>query len=165
MRDYDASDAAAVLELNAACQPEVGPMDGAKLDLLVAAAPFFRVVTDEAGLLGFVVGLDETSTTYQSPNYWWFHDRHDTFAYVDRIAIAERGRGQGLGQAFYRAFETWAIEANKSVLTAEVNTIPDNPASHRFHERFGFSGVERRRPYGPDEEVLMYERDLPADSA
>ncbi len=160
MRSFRPEDADQVLALNADCQPEVGPMDEEKLRLLVDAARCFWVIDDDHGIAGFCIGLDETSTTYQSPNYRWFQNRHETFAYVDRIAIDERARGLGLGQQFYRAFAAWAVDAGKPFLTAEVNTLPDNPASHRFHQRFGFVGVERRRPYGPDEEVLMYELGL-----
>ena len=65
-----------------------------------------------------------------------------------------------VGQNFYRAAEAWAYGTGKSVLAAEVNTVPDNPASHRFHQAFGFVEVGRAKPYGGEEEVAYYEKKL-----
>jgi predicted GNAT superfamily acetyltransferase len=158
MRAYQPVDAEAVLRINLECVPEVGDMDAAKLALFEQIAGFFAVVEHGGDVVGFLIGLDEFAHAYTSPNYRWFADRHGAFAYVDRIALSERARGNGFGPDLYRAFESWAVGGGKPVLTAEVNTIPDNPRSHRFHETFGFAEVERRRPYGPDEEVAMYEK-------
>lgn len=160
MRPYTSADAAAVLAINEECVPEVGEMNDEKLALLQRNASFFVVVEVDEEVVGFLIGLDENATEYGSPNYGWFHGRHESFAYVDRIALSSAARGRGFGPDLYSAFEAWATGAGKPVLTAEVNTIPDNPRSHRFHERFGFVIVDRQRPYGPDEEVAMYEKPL-----
>lgn len=160
MRAYQPTDAEVVLRINRECVPEVGAMDASKLALFEQIAGFFTVVEDGADVVGFLIGLDEHAIEYGSPNYRWFADRHRTFAYVDRIALAEEARGNGYGPDLYRAFECWAVDLGKPILAAEVNTIPDNPRSHRFHETFGFAEVERRRPYGPSEEVAMYEKAL-----
>jgi predicted GNAT superfamily acetyltransferase len=158
MRAYEMSDAREVLAINEECVPEVGAMDVERLELLQRNSGFFAVVEVDDAVVGFLLGLDEHALEYESPNYRWFSERHASFAYIDRIALSEAARGMGLGQDLYRAFEAWSIGHGKPLLTAEVNTIPDNPRSHRFHETFGFSVVERVRPYGPDEEVAMYEK-------
>lgn len=158
MRQYESADAAAVLAINEECVPAVGEMNEEKLALLQRNASFFVVVEIDDEVVGFLVGLDETANEYGSPNYRWFCDRHESFAYVDRIALSGTARGRGFGPDLYSAFEAWAERAGKPVLTAEVNTIPDNPRSHRFHGLLGFVVVDRRRPYGPDEEVAMYEK-------
>lgn len=161
MRAYEPADADAVLALNAQCVPEVGEMDAEKLNYFASNASFLAVEENESGeILGFLVGLDEEARDYTSNNYAWFRERHESFAYVDRIAIDEPARGQGVGQDFYRAAEAWAYGTGKSVLAAEVNTVPDNPASHRFHQAFGFVEVGRAKPYGGEEEVAYYEKKL-----
>ncbi len=159
MRAYEPADAEAVLAINTECIPEVGEMDAEKLEYFARVAGFLVVETNEDDdVIGFLIGLDETATDYPSNNYAHFKSRHDQFAYVDRIAITEAGRGRGAGQAFYNAFEAWAYGFGKRVLAAEVNTVPDNPASHRFHQAFGFTEMARGNPYGGEEEVAYYEK-------
>ncbi len=161
MRAYEPADADAVLAINAECVPAVGDLDEQRLAFFAEHAGFMAVEEGEDGtILGFLIGLDETATTYWSNNYKWFSERLDSFAYVDRIALTETARGQGVGPAFYRAFEAWAIGHGKPDLTAEVNTVPDNPHSHHFHLKFGFAEVGRANPYGGDEEVAYYQKAL-----
>jgi len=161
MRSYEEADAQAVLAINAECVPEVGEMDEEKLAYFVGAAGLFLVETsDDDAVVGFLIGLDETATEYGSNNYAFFRGRNDEFGYVDRIAITEAGRGKGIGQSFYNAFEAWTYGHGKRILAAEVNTVPDNPPSHRFHLAFGFTEVERANPYGGEEEVAYYEKAL-----
>lgn len=165
IRPARTGDAADLLALNAANVPEVGTMDDAKLSAFLERAPLFLVVelaaaggaVDESEVVGMLICLTERSTFYQSPNYRWFAERHECFAYVDRIALAPAARGTGCGPALYRRAVAVTEAAGRPVLCAEVNTEPDNPRSHRFHQRFGFVEVGRARPYGPDEEVAMYE--------
>lgn len=160
IRDATRADHAAVLALNAANVPEVGTMDAAKLDFFFDESPYFKVVELDGDVAGFLIGLTEGNTDYPSKNYHWFIERHDSFAYVDRIAIGASARGQGWGPALYTDFEGWAIANNRPRLAAEVNTEPPNPRSLRFHEIFGFQQVGRFRPYGPDEEVAMVIKEL-----
>ncbi len=164
IRPYVATDAPGVIALNQANLPEVGPMDHAKLDGLAADAVLLLVADDDdAGIVGMLIVLDEHAS-YPSPNYRWFVDRYDSFWYVDRIAVSPETRGQGLAASFYAAAIDAARDAGRRYLCAEVNTIPDNPPSHRFHEKNGFVEVARERPYTPDAEVAMYARDLQTDS-
>ena len=156
IRRFRHSDVDAVLALNAANVPEVGPMDRTKLDLLEDAAALFAVVELDGSIEGALVVLEEGSA-YASPNYRWFSDRHDEFAYVDRIMLSPATRGMGWGIKLYDAGVSTARRLGKGVLTAEVNTEPPNPRSVRFHEAFGFVEVGRERPYGPHEEVAMFE--------
>ena len=62
--------------------------------------------------------------------------------------------------SFYSAFEDWARASAKPILAAEVNTVPDNPHSHHFHRSFGFGEVGRANPYGGEEEVAYYVKEL-----
>lgn len=156
IRQYRQSDADSVLALNAANVPEVGPMDRTKLEFFAEAAALFSVVELDGLIEGALVVLEE-DTSYASPNYRWFADRHEVFAYVDRVMLSPATRGQGWGVKLYDAAAITARELGKGVLTAEVNTEPPNPRSIHFHEAFGFVEIGRERPYGPQEEVAMFE--------
>lgn len=154
IRRFDGRDRAAVLAINASNVPEVGTMDDSKLDLLLAEAVDVSVVDVDGHVVGFMVLLGPGGD-YASPNYAWFTERYDDFVYVDRIAIDEADRGQGWGPRFYERAVEIATVRSAPVLLAEVNTVPPNPRSLRFHEIFGFAEVGREQPYGGDEEVSM----------
>jgi len=164
IRDFDPADTdqtTAVLALNAANVPEVGPMDANKLAFFASTSPYFKIVEGSAGeIIGMLIGLTQNEVAYQSPNFKWFCERNERFAYVDRIAIAENGRGQGWGPALYTDFASWARAQKLPMMCAEVNTIPPNPRSAHFHEVFGFEEAARTNPYGPNEEVAMLELTL-----
>ncbi len=160
IRDATAADRDVAVAINLACMPEVGSMDNEKFDFFLNTSKFFKVVELDGEVVGLLVGLTEQDTDYPSKNYKWFCERHTSFAYIDRIALSEASRGKGFGPALYDAFEAWAREHGKPMLCAEVNTVPDNPRSRRFHEIFGFVEVGREQPYGGDEEVAMYDKPL-----
>ncbi len=159
IRPYAVADADAVLALNAANVPEVGEMDRAKLDFLVAERLEVYVVEVTGAIVGAIFLMREGSS-YTSTNYAYFSDRHERFAYVDRVMLAAEARGLGWGPALYAVAEAVARTADLPFLCAEVNTIPENPRSLHFHEVAGFLPLERRLPYGTDEEVLMLEKPL-----
>lgn len=182
MRSYESTDADAVMAINEANLPAVGELDAEKLEFFAANASFFVVAEarDFAGsgqtagsddsvlaeldsdptVLGFLIGLDENVTGYGSNNYAWFKERFPSFGYIDRVAVSADAQGKGLGPAMYRAFEAWAIGFGKSYLLAEVNTIPDNPHSHHFHQKFSFEETGRGNPYGDEQEVAYYQKSL-----
>lgn len=163
-RPYVPGDAASAHALNEANVPEVGSADADRWAWLMSLADHAEVVAHDGEIAGILVGFAEGSA-YDSPNYRWFADRHARFAYVDRIAVAEPFRGAGVAQDLYRSFEAWAQGRGISVLCAEVNTVPPNPRSLRFHERFGFAVVADLEPW-PDTEpghrVAMVEKRLAA---
>lgn len=135
-------------------------MDQAKLDAFIEWAPYVRVVEVNGSLAGLIIGLLEDAP-YDSPNFGWFATRYDQFAYVDRVAIAEVNRGEGWGPALYRDFEAWAVGQGRRTLCAEVNTVPPNPRSLRFHDLFGFDLVDQFEPTGsPDYRVGMMVKTL-----
>jgi uncharacterized protein len=160
IRDYRPEDAEAVLLLNETSQPEVGPMDADRLALFERISPYFKVIEIEGEVVGMLIGLTESEAEYPSLNFGWFRRRLDRFAYVDRVALAPSARGRGWGPALYHDFETWARGHDRPGICAEVNTIPPNERSMRFHRIFGFVEIGRFRPYGPDTEVAMLRKPL-----
>ncbi len=159
IRPLDPADLVALRVVNAANEPEVGPLDDDRIELFTAAAARFQVVEAGGTVVGLFVGLGE-ALDYASPNYRWFAGRHARFAYVDRIALQPAVRGLGVADALYDEFEGWAAASGRTVVCAEVNTVPPNPRSLRFHQRRGFEVVTELAPYGGEERVAMVEKVL-----
>ena len=160
IRTYSDQDADQVMALNLQCVPEVGTMDAEKLAAFADWAPYFKVVEVDGSIVGFLIGLTEEAP-YGSPNFGWFVEKYPSFAYVDRVAVAESERGAGWGPALYRDFEQWAADNQRPMLCAEVNVGPPNPRSLRFHEIFGFDTVDQFEPTGSsDYRVVMLVKTL-----
>lgn len=159
IRDVTADDVERVVAVNRANEPEVGPLDDERVALFFAEADRFQAVEVGGEIVGVFVGLVE-GLAYPSPNYRWFCDRHDRFAYVDRIALQPEARGLGVAAAIYDDFAMWAKSSGRPVLCAEVNTEPPNPRSLAFHRRQGFEVVDEIAPYGGAERVAMVEKGL-----
>ena len=90
-------------------------------------------------LAGFVLCL-LPKTRYGSLNYKWFNERYDEFLYVDRIAVADDARDNGIGSTLYDQVIAHAEHLTCPV-TAEVSLRPPNPGSVRFHARHGFDEI------------------------
>ena len=163
MRPYEPADAAGARALNEANVPEVGSADAERWEWLVDLAEHVEVAEADGEVVAFLVGFAEGSD-YDSPNYRWFGARHGRFAYVDRVAVAEAHRGTGIAHELYRSFEAWGRGRGAGVLCAEVNTVPPNPRSRRFHARLGFLPVAETEPWAetePGHLVAMVEKPVP----
>jgi len=158
MRDITDSDLDAVLSLNQSEVPHVGSVDREKMHWFAAHASYFRVATDGDRVAAFLVGF-RPGTSYASPNYRWFCDRYDDFAYVDRIAVAEFARRSGFASRLYDDFAT-AVPDTVQFMTCEVNILPPNESSMTFHERLGFRQVGSQSYEGGSKEVAMLARNL-----
>lgn len=129
-----------ILALNAAHVPHLGAVDGPALAELWRTSELAAVTRDAKGITGFVLALTPDAP-YASPNFRWFCERGGRFLYVDRIAVASRCHGQGIGRALYAAVFDAARRNGFSTVTCEVNTLPANPDSLAFHARLGFERV------------------------
>jgi predicted GNAT superfamily acetyltransferase len=161
IRDLVPTDLDRVLEINQANTPEVGSVDADRLAFLVdQCAIALAAVVDEL-LVGFVLALAPGSA-YDSVNYRWFMDRDGDTMYLDRVAIEQAHRGQGLGTGLYDAVfeEIGRSHSRLRRLGLEVNIDPPNPGSLAFHHRYGFIEVgTQRTPYGA--EVSLMTKDVP----
>ena len=134
--DQDLND---IWSINQENIPEVGSVPNlTRMKALVDWSSHVIVVRSEE-VVGFIVLMRE-GETYDSLNYDFFNSKDDPFLYVDRIAIKDTYRRQGLGSMLYE--KTIEIAEYLELDTCcEVNTLPRNDASLSFHERFGFREV------------------------
>ena len=130
-----------VLQINERAVPHVNSLGMEKMRDLRSQAAYFRVATagDSGSVAAFLIGLTPDAR-YRSPNFLWFCRNYPSFAYIDRIAVAEHARRHGLASALYDDLERHFSE-RFPMLACEVNLRPSNPASMKFHMRHGFRQV------------------------
>jgi predicted GNAT superfamily acetyltransferase len=132
-----------IYDLNQANTPKVGPLESINhLKKLIELSAYNLLVQDDDEIVGFIICMREGSA-YGSENYKFFTKRLKKFLYVDRVAIDERHRRAGLGQAIYEDIFAQASEDNLPI-ALEVNTEPINQPSLNFHEKMGFDKVGSR---------------------
>lgn len=128
------ADETALLALNNAHAAELSELDTHELRRLLSIALTARVIGDaEAFLLTFDQDAD-----YRSPNFLWFRERYERFAYVDRIVVAPTARRGGHARRLYEELFAIARAAGHTRVCCEVNSDPPNPISDAFHARLGF---------------------------
>ncbi|MEC8632792.1 MAG: GNAT family N-acetyltransferase [Candidatus Thermoplasmatota archaeon] len=139
IRHLTHADVEAMWVINEEGLPGTGRVSPSELTALLDLASLSLGAFDAQHMLGFVICLPP-QTTYGSLNYAWFNQRYDAFLYVDRIAVATDHRNRGVGSALYSQV---IAEANEQAVpvAAEVNLVPPNPGSVRFHHRFNFVEV------------------------
>lgn len=144
IRDVREHELDSVLALNNAAGPTILPFDQARLRHFFESAEYFRVAERDGTLAGFMIGVG-SEDGHDSSNFRWFAERYDRFFYIDRIVVASRRRGGGVGRAFYADAQSYA-ELRYPLLACEVfldtandPSLPD-PAL-LFHGSFGFREV------------------------
>ena len=132
-------DASSVWIINEQGLPGTGKVTVQEISHLIAISDVSLGVFEQDKMLGFVICLSP-NLDYGSLNYAWFNENYDDFLYVDRIAVATEHRNNGIGSFIYQ--ELINISQQKQIpITAEVNLVPPNPGSMKFHFRFDFSEV------------------------
>ena len=114
-------------------------MDGSHLRNAESSLSCYSIVVKDNEIKGFIICFREKSS-YDSPNYKFFSNTESKFLYIDRIAIKDSFRRQGIGKSFYEHIEKIAI-TKEIPLCCEVNTLPKNLISIKFHESFGFKKI------------------------
>ncbi len=139
IRDVREHELDSVLALNNAAGPAILPLDTARLRRLHSQAEYFRIAERDGGLAGFLIGFGPDAE-HESDNYRWFSARHPQFFYIDRVAVASRRRGGGVGRALYADVQSFA-ELRYPQLACEVFLEQDSDPALLFHGSFGFREI------------------------
>lgn len=151
LRELTHHDVGSMWVINEQGLPGTGQVSKQQMAGLLNLSALSLGVFRDQELLGFVICLPP-GTSYGSLNYAWFNQRFETFMYVDRIAVAQHQRDQGIGSMLYDEVIARSDEQGVPV-AAEVNSRPPNPGSVRFHERFRFKQVGEL--HHQDKSVMM----------
>lgn len=157
IRDITPAHFKTFLSLNDEFTHWTSPLDAQALEYMFGFADYARQIDGGAGVL---IGYAH-DTSY--PDHWnleWLRQHLTNFFYIDRIIIAAAAQGQGLGQSLYEDIADFARARGHSHLACEVNTVPNNPGSHRFHLNFGFEPIGERDFPEYDKSVRYYAKAL-----
>jgi predicted GNAT superfamily acetyltransferase len=160
IRDVREHDLDAVLALNNTAGRSILALDAARLRYFFDHADYFRVAEIDGHLAGFLIAL-RNGADYHSPNYRWFSERYQDFAYIDRIVIANAYRRHGLGRIFYCDVCSYA-EMRVPVLTCEVFLEPRDDVVVLFHGTYGFQEVGQQRMGEDGPQVSLLAMALPS---
>jgi uncharacterized protein len=139
IRELARRDHERVLELNQASVQELSPLDEQRLEHILALTHQSLVAASDNGdVLAFAIAI-APGTDYDSLNYTTLGEMFESFLYLDRIAVADSARRQGLGAALYDAMEAAAAPFGRMV--CDVNIEPRNDASLAFHAVRGYREV------------------------
>ena len=112
----------------------------------------------DGNLAGFLIGFG-SNCTHDSSNFAWFKSRYPDFFYIDRIVVASRRRGGGVGRAFYADVQSYA-ELRYPLLCCEVFLDHGADPALLFHGSFGFSEVGQNTMPGVDVRASMMMKPL-----
>ena len=128
---------AKILRMNEEFVHWLSPLDEDGLTDLLDLAHYKKQIHEADGvLIGYAHDVN-----YDHKNLKWLRARFDQFYYIDRIILGAAAQGQGYGKQLYADFEAEARRLNLPRLVCEVNTKPNNPGSHQFHEKLGFNAL------------------------
>jgi hypothetical protein len=139
VRDVREHELDSVLALNNAAGPAILPLDAARVRVFFETAEYFRIAERDGAMAGFLVGFG-SAAAHDSDNFRWFGQRHPQFLYIDRIAVASRRRGGGVGHALYADVQSYA-ELRYPQLACEVFLDHESDPALLFHGSFGFREV------------------------
>ncbi len=156
IRRASKKDTEVILRLNEESVPHVSRISKKELDHFFKIASHILVVEMEESVVGFMITI-LPGKNYSSLNYQFFNNHYKSFEYVDRIAIDEKHRGEGIGKALYNyLFE----HADSDFITCEVNLKPPNPNSLAFHEKMGFAEKSKLQTDGGKKKVSLLVKKL-----
>ena len=158
IRDVREHELDSVLALNNAAGPAILPLDAHRLRQLFEAAEYFRVAERDGAIAGFLIGFG-AHARHDSSNFAWFRERHPDFFYIDRVAVASRRRGGGVGRALYADAQSYA-ELRYPLMASEVFLQQGTDHAQLFHGSFGFREVGQRVMPETDVRAAMLMKEL-----
>ncbi len=158
IRDVLEHELDSVLALNNAAGPAILPLDASRLRHLYDTAEYFRIAERDGAMAGFLIGFG-SHASHDSCNFDWFRERYPEFFYIDRVVVASRRRGGGVGRALYADVQSYA-ELRYPQLACEV--FLEHGADHAllFHGSFGFREVGQNVIQGPGLRAAMLMKTL-----
>jgi predicted GNAT superfamily acetyltransferase len=140
IRDAIETDFNAIVALNDAEVLQTSPMDRHRLRVLDRLSDYHKVSVVDGVVAAFLLAMREDAA-YENENHAWFATRYRRFIYIDRIVVASRFAGRGIGRDLYEALFAHARSHCIPHVVCEYNVEPPNPASRAFHDRFGFTEI------------------------
>jgi len=163
VRTAEAADYGAILRLNAEWVHFTSALDEPSLARLHAQSALFRVVESGGAVVAFLIALRE-GADYGSPNYRWFGQRGGAFLYIDRVVVDGAAQGRGIARTLYDEVVALARGAGVARVTCELDLVPPNEVSRRFHDAYGFREVGTQWVAGGTKQVSLRELEIsPAD--
>lgn len=156
IRGVEERDRAFVLRVNEENVEVLSPMDEGRLQKFAASAEQFLVAEADGQPAAFLIAIQE-GLDYDSENYRWFCARYERFLYIDRVVIDKPYRSLGLGRKLYQAVFDRARSTGVPFVTAEIDTVPYNETSLRFHAAMGFREVGVQTVRGGAVQVSLQE--------
>ncbi len=160
IRDITEADFPAVLELNSESVHFLSPLTRGRLEMLHRQSAYHKVLEEDGQIVAFILTF-RADADYDSPNFLWFKDRYPFFLYIDRLVVRDGFRNKGFGKLLYRELIEFCKERNLPRITCEVDVVPPNPVSLRFHKAHGFREVGSHRPYDGKKQVSLMEKLVP----
>ena len=158
IRDVREHELDSVLALNNNAGLAILPLDSSRVRRFYETAEYFRVAERDGNLAGFLVGFGSGSD-HDSSNFAWFRERYPQFFYIDRIVVASRRRGGGVGRAFYADVQSYA-ELRYPQLACEVFIDHGADPALLFHGSFGFKEVGQHMMPGLNVRASMLMKEL-----
>ena len=141
IRKAEEKDYPFILRTNEENVEVLSPMDETRLRQFAEGAELLLVAEAGGAPAAFLIALREGAGWYDSENYLWFSRQYETFLYIDRVVIDAPYRGSGIGRRLYQAVFDCAAAAGVPSVTAEIDTVPYNEPSLKFHAAMGFREV------------------------
>jgi hypothetical protein len=132
-----------IIKLNSENMPAVGRLDEKLFKKFLEYSDYFKLLKYDNKFIGFMIGL-LPNRPYNSINYKWFEKKYKSFIYIDRIIISFKYQNKGFGTLFYDDLKNCFKDSYDS-MTCEINIIPKNDISMRFHKKYGFKEVGQQR--------------------
>jgi uncharacterized protein len=142
IRAIRVEDFSAIYWINSQSLPGVALFAPGELDHAAASAVVAWVAVVDEAISGYLIGY-APDASYDGEEFAWFRSNWSDFLYVDQIAVASPSQRRGIGAALYDALEALAGRERLTSLACEVNVLPPNLGSMRFHLRRGFVEVDR----------------------
>lgn len=143
IRDARVDDFGAIVALNEREVQQTSAMDLQRLQELAGLSSYFKVAETDRRVAAFLLAMRE-GAPYLNDNYRWFAAKFPNFLYVDRIVVGADFAGRKIGSLLYEDLFDCARSQGIKAITCEYNIEPPNPASKRFHDRFGFQELGRQ---------------------